>query len=100
MEKELNKKTVEDLLQKFVENPGYLLKSGCLLSMKENRAADMDGVPFPWITYPALDFLEANGFTSLEFWGMGALAIRRWCTSIFYRSVNCLGIQAAYGGCP
>ena len=195
-----------------MENPGYLLKSGWLRSMEENAAVDVNGDPIPWITYPALDFLEGrilpemvvfeygsgnstfwwskrvhrlvscehdkewyasfcshipenttyvlrrakggstdyateiskykdmfdivvidgrdrvncvknglaslhhdgvivwdnsdrideyqegfailkeNGFKSLDFWGMGALATRRWCTSIFYRQENCLKI--------
>ena len=38
------------------------------------------------------DFLFAHGFKTLDFWGMGALATRRWCTSIFYRPSNCLDI--------
>jgi hypothetical protein len=211
MEKKLNKHKIEKLLQKFSENPGYLLKSGWLRSMEENTAVDFDGNPIPWITYPALDFLaervtanmvvfeygsgnstfwwsrrvqkliscehdkewyasfhqeipdnttyllrrakggsteyameiskytdmfdilvidgrdrvncvknglaslhldgvivwdnsdreeyqegfdilKEKGFKSLQFWGMGALATRRWCTSVFYRRENCLQI--------
>ncbi len=207
----MEKKKIENLLKSFVDNPGYLLKSGWLRSMEENRAVDADGNPIPWITYPALDFLadrvtskmvvfeygsgnstfwwssrveklvscehdkewyaafrsripenttyllrrakggstdyvmeivkyrdmfdilvidgrdrvncvrnglaslhhdgvivwdncdreeyqegfdflEENGFKSLDFRGMGALATRRWCTSIFYRRDNCLNI--------
>ena len=36
--------------------------------------------------------LAAAGFRRLDFWGPGPLATRRWCTSIFYREGNCLGI--------
>ena len=38
------------------------------------------------------DFLAAANFKRLDFWGMGPLATRRWCTSVFYRRENCLGI--------
>lgn len=38
------------------------------------------------------ELLRGNDFKSLDFWGMGALATRRWCTSIFYRRDNCLQI--------
>ncbi|MBM9606615.1 hypothetical protein [Desulfopila inferna] len=38
------------------------------------------------------DFLHKAAFKRLDFWGMGALATRRWCTSIFYRTENCLDI--------
>jgi hypothetical protein len=211
LEKQLDQKSIENLLQSFLENPGYLRKSGWLRSMEESRAVDVDGDPILWITYPALDFLagrvspemvvfeygsgnstfwwsrrvsklvscehdkewyasfrseipgnttyllrrakggstdyameiskyedmfdilvidgrdrvncvknglgslhhdgvivwdnsdraeyqegfdilKENGFKSLYFWGMGALATRRYCTSIFYRRENCLGI--------
>ncbi len=207
----MDRKKVKNLLQSFVDNPGYLLKSGWLRSIEENGAVDVKGDPIPWITYPALDFLadrvlsemvvfeygsgnstfwwskrvkkliscehdkewyasfrpeipdnvtyllrrakggstdyameiskyremfdilvidgrdrvncvknglaslhhdgvliwdnsdreeyqegfdllKEKGFKSLDFWGMGALATRRWCTSIFYRQENCLNI--------
>lgn len=211
MENGVDKPMLEKQLQKFIENPGYLLKSGWLKSMQAEEAVDADGNPIPWITYPAIDFLAgrvtpemsvfeygsgnstfwwsrrvskmiscehdkewyayfqarvpanvtyllrrakggstayideitnykeifdiliidgrdrvqcvynglaslryggvivwdnsdreeykegfdfllSHGFKSLEFWGMGALATRRWCTSIFYRRDNCFGI--------
>ncbi|MEE4243338.1 MAG: hypothetical protein V2I36_17885 [Desulfopila sp.] len=38
------------------------------------------------------DFLQAKKFKRLDFWGMGALATRLWCTSVFYRRENCLNI--------
>jgi hypothetical protein len=38
------------------------------------------------------DYLQAGNFKRLDFWGTGALATRLWCTSIFYRSENCLNI--------
>lgn len=41
---------------------------------------------------PGFVRLTAAGFRRLDFWGPGPLATRRWCTSIFYRRGNCLGI--------
>ena len=202
-----------ELLEKLVDEPGYLRDCGWLRSMLCGEAVDAGGSPIPWITYPALDFLvervsadwavfeygtgnstlwwgarvarlvscehdkewyaafqgkvthaanityilrrakggstaygeeignypgqfdvlvidgrdrvncarhglaalrpggvviwdnsdrqeylegyrllAAAGFRRLDFWGPGPLATRRWCTSIFYREGNCLGI--------
>lgn len=36
--------------------------------------------------------LEALGFKRLDFWGFGPLMVVEWCTSLFYRPKNCLGI--------
>ena len=38
------------------------------------------------------EFLRASGFRRLDFWGMGPINSYGWCTSVFYRSVNCFGI--------
>ncbi len=38
------------------------------------------------------DFLKQADFKRLDFWGMGALATRRWCTTVLYRQENCLDI--------
>lgn len=38
------------------------------------------------------DVLSNAGFKRLDFWGPGALSTRRWCTSLFYRDGNCLGV--------
>ncbi len=39
------------------------------------------------------EFLARNGFCGrLDFWGMGPINTYEWCTSIFYRRENCLGI--------
>lgn len=37
-------------------------------------------------------FLLENGFKRLNFWGTGALILNQWCTSVFYRPNNCLGL--------
>jgi hypothetical protein len=39
-----------------------------------------------------LAFLHARGFRQLDFWGLGPLNLRAWCTSVLYRPGNCLGI--------
>lgn len=36
-------------------------------------------------------FLE-NGFKRLDFYGMGPISAHSWCTSVFYRTNNCLNI--------
>lgn len=38
------------------------------------------------------DFLIANGFKRIDFWGMGPINAYAWCTSIFYREANCFNI--------
>lgn len=41
---------------------------------------------------PGYDFLVEAGFKRLDFWGLGPLSTRCWCTSIFYRDKNCLNL--------
>jgi predicted O-methyltransferase YrrM len=38
------------------------------------------------------DYLFKNGFRKIDFWGIGPINDYEWCTSIFYRDNNCLGI--------
>lgn len=38
------------------------------------------------------DWLMENGFKRLDFSGIGPINAFGWCTSVFYRSVNCFGI--------
>jgi hypothetical protein len=38
------------------------------------------------------DYLVEQGFKRIDFWGMGPINTYGWCTSIFYRRENCLGI--------
>lgn len=38
------------------------------------------------------EFLVASGFRRLDFWGMGPINNYAWCTSVFYRPDNRLGI--------
>jgi len=38
------------------------------------------------------DFLTTNGFKRLDFSGLGPINTFGWCTSVFYREQNCLGL--------
>jgi predicted O-methyltransferase YrrM len=38
------------------------------------------------------EFLIENRFKRLDFWGMGPINTYGWCTSVFYRPLNCLDI--------
>ena len=40
----------------------------------------------------AYDFLSEREFKRIDFWGLGPINHQEWCTSIFYRQNNCLGI--------
>ena len=40
----------------------------------------------------ALDFLESSGFKRLDFWGLQAGFTNTTCTSLFYKTDNCLNI--------
>lgn len=37
-------------------------------------------------------FLLRNGYKRLDFTGMGPMNVQSWCTSLFYRQSNCLGL--------
>jgi hypothetical protein len=37
-------------------------------------------------------FLEDNKYKRLDFFGIGPINSYPWCTSIFYKNINCLGI--------
>jgi hypothetical protein len=41
---------------------------------------------------PGIGFLTTNGFKRIDFWGMAPMVNYLKCTTIFYRSNNCLGI--------
>lgn len=38
------------------------------------------------------EFLLSRGFKRLDFWGLGPVSTREWCTSVFYRRENCLSL--------
>lgn len=41
---------------------------------------------------PGYEWLAAAGFRRLDFWGLGPINTYGWCTSVFYRAENVLGI--------
>ena len=41
---------------------------------------------------PGFDFLRAQGFRRVDFWGMAPLLLTESLTSVFYRDGNCLGL--------
>lgn len=41
---------------------------------------------------PGIEYLHANGFRQVDFWGMVAIVNELSCTSVFYRPDNRLGI--------
>ncbi len=41
---------------------------------------------------PSLLLLEQEGFKRLDFWGMAPIAPNNTCTSVFYKSENCLNL--------
>jgi hypothetical protein len=41
---------------------------------------------------PGYSYLVENGFRRLDFWGLGPINNYQWCTSVFYRDGNCMGI--------
>ena len=61
--------------------PG-LSDTGVIIWDKSDRERYQDGY----------EFLTNNGFRRLDFYGIGPVNFTTWCTSIFYRSGNCLGI--------
>jgi hypothetical protein len=62
---------------------GRLSQEGCVVWDNSDRSR----------YEPGFRRLEASGFTGrLDFWGMGPINIYEWCTSVFYRPGNCLGL--------
>ncbi len=61
---------------------GSLSDSGVVLWDNSDRSEDQEGY----------EVLENAGFQRLDFWGLGPLSTRGWCTSIFYREHNCLKV--------
>lgn len=41
---------------------------------------------------PGIDFMMAKGFRKIDFWGIAPSYAHQTCTTVFYRSSNCLNI--------
>jgi hypothetical protein len=61
---------------------GALKPGGVIVWDNSDRACYQEG----------FDFLRDNGFRRIDFWGLGPINAYPWCTSIFYRDGNCLGL--------
>lgn len=59
-----------------------LSKSGVIIWDNSDRIKYQEGY----------DFLTDNGFKRIDFWGLGDVNSTEWCTSVFYRNNNCLGL--------
>ena len=71
-----------DRVQCCLKSLSSLKPSGVILWDNSDRTSYQEGY----------DFLISNGFKRLDFAGHGPLNFYTWCTSIFYRKDNCLGI--------
>ncbi len=61
---------------------GALRENGVILWDNSDREKYREGY----------SFLKQNGFRRLDFEGFGPAATKSWCTAVFYREKNCLGI--------
>ena len=61
---------------------GALAEGGVIIWDNSDRVKYQEGYAF----------LADHGFKRLDFEGLGPIGIRSWCTSVFYRQPNCLGI--------
>jgi len=70
-------------------------RSECLLTavdaLHEEGVLVMDNTERPHYQ-EAIANLEGKGFKRLDFWGIAPVAANNTCTSVFYKSGNCLGI--------
>lgn len=63
-------------------SPNFLTPAGVIILDNSERNEYQEGV----------NFLLKSGFKKLDFWGLPAGYLDKSCTTIFYKSNNCLGI--------
>jgi hypothetical protein len=63
-------------------SPPALKEDGIIIWDNSDRAIYQEGY----------DFLHQEGYKRLDFMGMGPINLDAWCTSVFYRSKNCLDL--------
>jgi len=63
----------------------------CLVALREDGVIILDNSDRKEYK-EGIEFLLFNGFRKLDFYGMGPINTYAWCTSIFYKNNNCLGI--------
>jgi precorrin-6B methylase 2 len=66
----------------------------CLPSLSERGVVLLDNTHYKYQEQlkKGTDHMESKGFKRLDFWGMGPIYSAKSCTTIFYKSGNCLGI--------
>ncbi len=57
---------------------GYLIDTGWLKSFNDKKSVDKDGNPIPWITYPAIDFIESKINNTMSVFEFGSGASTQW----------------------
>ncbi len=65
----------------------------CLAALKEHGVIVWDNADWVHLFKDGLDYVQAQGFSYLDFTGLGPLNGYSWATRVFYRrGANCLGI--------
>lgn len=66
----------------------------CLNGLKEGGVVFLDNTSkhYKEDLREGIEFMLNNGYKKIDFHGMGPIYSRKSCTSIFYKSNNCLGI--------
>ena len=68
---------------------GYLYEIGWFRSFREHRAVDAEGKPIPWLTYPAIAFLEDRVRKEMAVFEYGAGSSSLWWSRHVKRIITC-----------
>lgn len=66
----------------LINSVNKLSENGVIILDDSERSEYQDGI----------DFILSNGFKSLEFWGIAPTILFKKCTTVFYKSNNCLKV--------
>lgn len=72
-----------------LKNEGSLVSTGWLRSMKERAPVDFEGNPVPWITYPAISFLQNRIRPDMSVFEYGSGNSTLWWASKVTKVVAC-----------
>lgn len=86
---EMQRGQIEEMVKKFITSPGFLKESGWLTSMASGEAVDKNGMPIPWFTYPALDFLTERVSSGMSVFEYGSGNSTFWWGARVARLVSC-----------
>lgn len=75
---------------------GDLEKSGWFRSVRERAAVDAEGAPIPWISYPALRFLEQRITSDMDVFEFGSGNSTLWWAERVRRVVACEANETWY----